>query len=252
MEVVALAKYVPNPAGTPPEIGPDFGLRRGEAGGGLDPADEPALELAVRLGDDVRIVSIGPERALEAVWRALALGAHRATLVTDELLCGADALATARVLAAAIARQSFDIVIAGVESTDGATGTVPMTLAELLDVPCATFATEVSVADGVVRARRQTGHGDDVLECELPAVVTVTAGAAVARHPSLRDAIAAKKKPVERLSLADLGIDADAVEPTQRVTAVAIAPEKQAGELLEDGEEGARRLVALLEEIGAV
>ena len=100
MDVVVLAKYVPNPSGLPPEIGPDFRLRREDANGGLDPSDEPGVEVAVRLreerGGEVTAVSVGPELATRALWRALALGADRAVLVSDDALCGADALATAR------------------------------------------------------------------------------------------------------------------------------------------------------------
>ena len=110
-----------------------------------------------------------------------------AILVTDDALAGADALATARVLAAAISRRPFDLVIAGVESTDGATGTMPMALAELLGVPAATFARRVVVSAGRVSIERQTSSGYEVIECELPALVTVTAGAAEPRYPSLRD-----------------------------------------------------------------
>lgn len=256
MDVVVLAKYVPNPSGSPPEIGPDFRLRREEADGGLDPSDEPGVEVAVRLaaanGGGVTVLSVGPERAARALWRALALGADDATLVVDPLLEGADALVTAKALAAAIERRPFDLVIAGVESTDGATGTMPMALAELLDIPAATFARRLEVADGRVVVERQTDAGYDLVECELPALVTLTAAAAEPRHTSLKDTIEAKKKPIERLTLAALGLPPADVLPTQRVTAVEIAPEKQAGELVEDEDEAPRRIVQLLEEAGVV
>jgi electron transfer flavoprotein beta subunit len=251
MDVVVLVKHVPNPSGSPAEIGPDFRLRREEADGGLDPSDEPGVETAVRVAREhdgrVTVVSVGPERATRALQRALALGADSAILVVDPLLEGADALATATVLAAVIGRRPFDLVIAGVESTDAATGTMPITLAELLGVPSATFARTLLLRTGAVSIERQTDAGYDTVDCELPVLVTVTAGAAEARHPSLKDSIEAKKKVVARLMLADLGLSADDVRPTQQVTAVEIAPEKQAGELVED-EPGARsRIVQLLE-----
>lgn len=255
MDVVVLAKYVPNPAGSPPEIGPDFRLRREEADGGLDPSDEPGVEAAVRLaaahGGCVTALSVGPERAVPALWRALALGADEATLVVDPLLEGADALTTARVLAAAIARRPFDLVVAGVESTDGATGTMPMALAELLDLPAATFARRLEVVRGRVVVERQTDSGYDVVECELPALVTLTAAAAEPRHTSLRDTIEAKKKPIERLTLADFGLHPADVRSTQCVTAVEVAPERQAGELVDEND-GPRRIVELLEEAGVL
>ena len=253
MNVVVLAKDVPNPSGDPPEIGPDFRLRRGEADGGLDPSDEPGIEAAVRLaaehGGEVTVISVGPERGARALLRALALGADRAVLVTDPLLEGADALATAKVLAAAIARRPFDLVLAGVESTDGATGTMPMTLAELLGVASATFARRLVIEDGVVAIERQTDAGWDSLECELPALVTLTAGAAPPRHPSLKDTIEAKRKPLERLSLSGLGLGRDDVCALQHVTAVEIAPGKQPGELIEDEAAAVARIVTLLEEV---
>jgi electron transfer flavoprotein beta subunit len=255
VDVVVLAKYVPNPSGSPPEIGPDFRLRREEADGGLDPSDEPSIEAAVRLaaehGGGVTALSVGPEHAVRALWRALALGADDATLVVDPLLEGADTLTTARVLAAAIARRPFDLVVAGVESTDGATGTMPMALAELLDLPAATFARRIEVADGRVVVERQTDSGYDIVECELPALVTLTAAVAEPRHTSLKDTIEAKKKPVERLTLADLGLHRADIPSTQRVTAVEIAPERQAGELVDEND-GPRRIVELLEEAGVL
>jgi electron transfer flavoprotein beta subunit len=255
VDVVVLAKYVPNLSGSPPEIGPDFRLRREEADGGLDASDEPGVEAAVRVvaanGGRVTALSIGPERAVRALWRALALGADEATLVVDPLLEGADVLTTARVLAAAIGRRRFDLVVAGVESTDGATGTMPMALAELLDLPAATFARRLDLAGGQVVIERQTDSGYDVVECELPALVTLTAAAAEPRHTSLKDTIEAKKKPIERLSLAALGLQPADALPTQRVTAVAIAAERQAGDLVEE-DDAPRRIVKLLEEAGVL
>ena len=256
VDVVVLAKYVPNPSGLPPEIGPDFRLRREDPNGGLDPSDEPGVEIGVRLveelGGTATAVSVGPELAARAVWRALALGAHRAVLVTDDALAGADALVTAKVLAAAIARRPFDVVVAGVESTDAATGTMPMALAELLGVPAVTFARRVALTDRRVSIERQTSSGYDVLECGLPALVTVTAGAATARYPSVRDNLMAKKKPLERLSLADLGQSAGDVAATQQVSAVEIAAQKQAGELVEDEAEAPGRMVRFLADAGAL
>ena len=258
MNIVVLAKYVPNPSGSPPEIGPDFRLRREEADGGLDPSDEPGVEAAVRLaaahgggGGGVTALSVGPERAVRALWRALALGADEATLVVDPLLEGADALTTARVLAAAIGRRPFDLVVAGVESTDGATGTMPMALAELLDLPAATFARRLETAGGRVVVERQTDLGYDVVECGLPALVTLTAAAAEPRHTSLKDTIEAKKKPIERLPLAALGLQPADVLSTQRVTGVVITAERQAGELVEE-DDAPRRIVQLLEAAGVL
>jgi electron transfer flavoprotein beta subunit len=251
VHVVVLAKYVPNPSGSAAEIGPDFRLRREVADGGLDPSDEPCVEAGVRLareyGGEVSIVSVGPERAVHALERALALGADRATLVVDPELEGADVLATATTLAAAIARRPFDLVLAGVESTDGATGTLPMTLAERLGIPSLTFARCVLVEGDRVVVERQTDSGCDTFDSTLPALVTLTAGAAEPRHPSLKESIEAKRKSVERLSLADLDLTADDVRATQRVTSIAMAPAKQAGEMI-DAAEAPGRIRLLLHE----
>ena len=252
LDVVVLAKFVPNPSGLPPEIGSAFTLTRAEPNAGLDPSDEPGIELAVRLveahGGSVTVVSVGPERAVTALWRALAFGADAAVLVSDPALAGADVLATATVLAEAIRRSPFDLVIAGVESSDGGTGTMPLALAELLDLPAATFARRVDIEGGVLTIERQTASGFDLVECALAALVSLTAAAAAPRYPSLRETIQAKKKPFERLSLADLGLKADDVRATQCVSAIEIAPEKEAGELVEDGDEAPQRIVRLLEE----
>jgi electron transfer flavoprotein beta subunit len=252
MDVVVLVKDVPNPAGTPPEIGADHLLRRREPGGALDPADEPGLEIAVRLvaqeGGSVTAVSMGPAEAVRACRRALSLGADRAILVEDDALRGADALVTARVLARAVGTLAFDLVLAGVESADGATGAVPAALAEFLELPSVTFAREIEIADGRVTAVRQTAAGYDVVACDLPALVTLTAAAAEARHPSVRDAIAARKKPLAVRSLGDLGLEPAEVLPTHRVTSVEIAPERQAGDVVGESE-GADRIVQLLERL---
>jgi electron transfer flavoprotein beta subunit len=256
VNVVALVKYVPNPSGIPPEIGSDFRLRRDGPEGGLDPTDEPGVELATQLtrrsGGTTTALTMGPERSVRALWRALALGADQGVAVVDDAVRGADALATAKVLAAAIRRQTFDLVIAGVESTDGATGTMPATLAELLGVPCVTFARALQVADGTMRIERQTGGGYDVLECSLPALVTVTGAVAQARHVSVRETIAAKKKPIESLGLRDLALSGADVRPGHAVLSIDIAPEREAGELIEDASEGPARIVELLRKAGVV
>ena len=249
MNVVVCAKYVPNPNGIP-ELGDDNLLKREGVEGALDPGDEYGVEAGLQIADaqggEVTVVSMGPEPASAAVRKALSMGAHRAVFVTDGSLRGSDALATARVLAAAIKRQEFDLVIASVESTDGSTGTLPMTVAELLGVPSVTFARKIEVADGQLRVERQTEAGYDVVECPLPAVVTVTAGATEPRYPTLKGIMQAKQKPVDRLSLEDLGLPADDAKPSQSVQAVNDAPEKGAGEVVEDPDEGIAKAVQFL------
>ena len=251
MNVVVLAKYIPNPTGTP-QLGEDFLLVREGVEGGLDPGDEPAIEAALEMteqaGGEVTVVSMGPAPAMEAVRKALSIGAHRGVLITDDALRGADALATATVLSAAIHLQEFDVVLAAVESTDGYTGTMPQTLAEFLGVPALTFARRFELEDGRIRIERQTEGGYQVVESPLPALVTVTAGATTPRYPTLKGIMAAKQKPVEQLALSDLGLSADDVQPTQSVTGVEDAPERKAGEVIEDDGSAADRVVAFLKE----
>ena len=251
MNVVVLVKYVPEPNGTP-TLGEDHLLVREGVEGALDPGDEYAIEAALRIaeanGGDVTLVSMGPEVAMSAVRKGLSMGAANGVLVTDPALHGADALATATVLAAVVKRNPFDLVLAGVESTDGYTGTLPMTVAELLDVPSATFARSLEIRDGTLRIERQTEDGYDVVETPLPALATVTGSADEPRYPTLKGIMSAKSKPVEQLALSDLELSPEAVTPTQRVTEVGAAPEKAAGEIVQAGDEAAAKFADLLAE----
>ena len=217
----------------------------------LDPGDEFGVEAALQLvekhGGEVTVVSMGPAKAVEAVRRALSMGAHRAILVTDDRLAGADGLTTAKVLAAAIRRAQPDLVIAGAESTDGSMGTVPGTVAGLLGLPQCTVVKQLEVRDGsVLVAHRQSERGYDVIETQLPAVVTVTAAVAQPRYPSFKGIMAAKSRPLEQLTVADLGLSDDDVRPTQAVAGTSPAPERGAGEVVEDAGDGADRIVDFL------
>lgn len=251
MNVVVLAKYIPNPSGTP-QLGDDFLLVREGVDGALDPGDEPAIEAALEIteqtGGEVTVMSMGPEPAMEAVRKALSVGVHKGVLITDDALRGADSLVTAMVLSTAIQLQEFELVLAAVESTDGYTGTLPQALAEFLGVPALTFARKFELSDGRIRIERQTEGGYQVVESSLPALVTVTAGATTPRYPTLKGIMAAKQKPVEKLSLEDLGLSADAVQPTQRITGVENAPERKGGEVIEDDGSAAGRVVEFLKQ----
>jgi len=255
MQIVVLVKYVPEPQGTP-TLGPDHLLVREGVEGALDPGDEYAIEAALRLaeahGGEVTLVSMGPEVAATGVRKGFSMGANAGVLVTDPALRGADVLATARVLAAAVRRSPFDLVLAGVESTDGYTGTLPMTVAELLGVPSATFARKVEVEDGALRVERQTEAGYDVVTCPLPAVATVTGSGAEPRYPTLKGIMAAKSKPLEQLSLADLGLSEADVAPTQSVTGVSEAPEKAAGVVIPVDDGAVAKVADLLAEAKAI
>jgi electron transfer flavoprotein beta subunit len=249
MNLVVLVKYIPNPEGTP-KMGDDFRLVREGVEGGLDPGDEhgveAALQLAEQTGGEVTVVSMGPEPAVGAVRRALSMGAHRGVLISDDALQGADVLATAKVLAAVVKRQEFDLVLAGVESTDGYTGTLPSTVAELLDIPSATFARHIEHKDGSIRIERQTEAGFDVVECPLPALVTLTAGANEPRYPTLKGIMQAKQKPTETLSVEDLGLSAEDVAASQEVIGIEPVAAKEAGEIVEEASEAPGKVVEFL------
>jgi len=251
LNVAVFVKWVPEPEGTP-RLGPDHRLVRAGVEGALDPGDEYSVEAALQLvethGGEVTVISMGPDEALPAVQRALAMGAHRAMLITDERLGGADALVTARVLAAAASREPADLIIAAVESTDGYTGTVPVTVAEFLDLPAVTFVTHLSFEDDELRATRQTPLGTEEVACALPALVTLTAGANEPRYPSLKGIMAAKSKPLERPSAAELGLDDRALVATQSVVTVEEAPVRDGGEIVPAGEDAVRRIADLLAE----
>lgn len=253
MKIAVLVKYVPNRGGNPPEIGADdFRLRREQPESGLDPADEPGVEVAVRIVEngegEVTVFSMGPMAAEAAVVRALAMGADKGVLVSDDQLEGADVLATARVLASALRRDIFDLVIAGSESTDGATGTLPMAVAALLGVPSVTFARRLELVDSGISIERQTPNGHDVIECRLPALITVTAAIADPRYPSLRETIKAKSKPIERLSLADLGIGSADISVNHKIESIELAAEREAGDIIVDVDQGVARVLDLLRE----
>jgi len=252
VNIAVLVKWVPEPQGTP-RLGEDHLLVREGVDGSLDPGDEYGLERALQLverdGGEVTVVSMGPEVAVAAVQRGLAMGASRGVLVTDDALRGADTLVTARALAAAIRSiGTVDLIVAAVESTDGYTGTLPITVAELLGLPSVTFATSLDIEGSELHAERQTAAGTETVACPVPVVVTVTTGVAEPRYPSLKGVMAAKAKPIDRPSLAELGLaDAD-VGSTQTMDSVEAAPEKSGGRVIEAGPETAAEIADLLTE----
>jgi electron transfer flavoprotein beta subunit len=250
LNIVVCVKHIPD-VNLPPEMDGDR-LKREGVQGVLDPGDEFGVEAGLQLkeqhGGEVTVVTMGPAQAIDAIRRGLSMGADRGVIVTDDALRGADALVTARVLAAVIQRSGFDVVIAGVESTDGYTGVMPAMLAEFLGVPQLTFVNKFEQNDGALRVHRQTSEGYHVIESELPALVTVTAGVNDPRYASFKGIMAAKKKPVEQLTCADLGLPPDDVAVKQRVVRVSAAEERKAGEVIEDDGSGAARIADFLQE----
>jgi electron transfer flavoprotein beta subunit len=258
MNVVVCAKQIPDPA-NPGKLGPDHTLVRDDKLI-LDDSDSYGVEMGLQLaeaagGGDVILVSMAPNGETSGLRTALAMGAARAILVSDEALGGSDALGTAKVLAAAIRRADPDLILTATESTDGYTGTTPVQIAELLGLPSVTFAKRVAVAGGRVSVERQTEAGYDEVQAPLPALVSVTAGVVEPRYPSFKGIMAAKNKPVEVLSLADLGIDPAEVGwrgARQEVVSVVAAEERKAGEIVVDEGDAHEKIVAFLEQLKVI
>ncbi len=257
MKVVVCVKQIPDPA-DPGEIDPSTKTLKRDVKLILDESDSYGVEMALQLVDgdgEVVLVSMAPNNEVNGLRTALAMGADSAILVSDDALAGSDALGTAKVLAAAIKRAEPDLVLAGTESSDGYTGTVPEQVAELLGLPSVTFAKEISVADGAVAVQRQTEAGYDDVSCPMPCLVSVTAGVVEPRYPSFKGIMAAKSKPVDEVGIADLGIDAGAVGWAgggQEIVAIEPAPAREAGEIIEDEGDAHERIVAFLEELKVI
>jgi electron transfer flavoprotein beta subunit len=252
MKVVVCVKQIPDPA-TPYALEPDSHWLVRPAEQVLDDTDRYGVEMGLQLaqanGGTVTLVSMGPAGNMQGIRQALAMGADKAVVVDDGALRGSDALTTARVLAAAISKEGFDVVIAGTESTDGYAGVVPQMLAELLDVPALTYATKVELGEGTVRIHRQTATGYDAVDASLPAVVSVTAGVVEPRYPTFKGIMDAKKKPVDTLSVGDLGVS---TEIEQKVATIDAAEERQAGRKIEDDGEAFMEIVRKLEQVKVI
>src|SRR5215212_3389531 len=186
--------------------------RSGE--GALNPFDANAVEEALRLKDaggegEIVLVSMGPTKAQDALRKALAMGADRAVLVSDENAAGADLVVTSAALAKALERESADLVLFGQQAADSDGAVLWAAVAERLRRPVISQAASLELADGKARAKRQTEHGYDVIEAPLPCVVAVSDAINEPRYPSLKGIMGAKKKPQERVSLGDLGAEPD-------------------------------------------
>jgi electron transfer flavoprotein beta subunit len=220
----------------------------------LDPGDECGVEEGLLLkeahGGEVVLVSMGPERAKDAIRKGLSMGADRGILISDPELGGADALLTARALAAAIKAESPDLVICGTESYDGSTGMVPPMLAELLGVAQLTVAKKVEVDGANLKVHRQTSDGYQVIEATLPALITVTAAIAEPRYASLKGIMAARSKEIKQVGLGELGVER--TESVETIDQIADAEARKAGTVIEDDGSAVDRIMQLLTESKAV
>ncbi|MEV7110337.1 electron transfer flavoprotein subunit beta/FixA family protein, partial [Streptomyces anulatus] len=249
LRIVVCVKYVPDATGDR-RFADDLTLDREDVDGLLSELDEYAVEQALQIADgaddaEITVVTVGPEDAKDALRKALSMGADRAVHVEDDDLHGSDVMGTSLVLAKAVEKAGYDLVICGMASTDGVMGVLPALLAERLGVPQVTLLSEVAVDGGVVTGRRDGDTASEQLEASLPAVVSVTDQSGEARYPSFKGIMAAKKKPVQSLDLDDLGLDADEVGLAGAWTAVDSAterPARTAGTIVKDEGEGGRQL----------
>jgi electron transfer flavoprotein beta subunit len=255
VNVFVTVKQTPDPNATP-RLGDNHRLVRDGVELVMDQGDEYGVEEGLRLaektGGQVTVVSMGPEKANDAIRKALSMGAESGILITDPALAGSDALGTARAIAAAVKDKGFDILICGTESFDGSTGMVPPQVAEILGVPHLSFAKKLEVEGNKVTVQRQTADGYVTLEAETPVVVTVTGGLNEPRYPTLKGIMGAKSKTVETLDAAALGLDAGSVGEAGalvKVESVEAAPERQAGEIITDEGQSGERVAALLVEL---
>ena len=259
MKIAVCVKQVPD-SWAEKKMGSDGLLDRASVDAVLNDLDEYAVEEALKLveansptgeagegsGHTITVISMGPERATEAVRKALSMGADDAVVITDPALSGSDALATSMVLAAAIKDGGYDIVFCGTESTDARMSVVPAMLAERLGYAQLTFAGSVKLDGTTVSIARQTEFGTEQMSAPLPAVVSVVEKINEPRYPSFKGIMAAKKKTIASKSLADVGVAAQSA--WSAVKDSALRPPRGAGIKVTDEGDGGTKLAAYLKE----
>jgi len=255
MKIVVLVKQVPDTYSERKLRDADGVLDRDASDAVLDEINERAVEAALQIkeadgGSDVTVVTMGPDRATDAIRKALSMGADKAVHLADEALAGSDAVGTAKALAKVIGTlEGVDLVLAGNEASDGRGGAIPAMVADLLALPALTHAREITVSGSEITVKRETDDGVTHLTASLPAVVSVGEKINEPRYPSFKGIMAAKKKPVTTLSLADVGIDAAEVglgAALSTVTSASPKPPKSAGEKIEDEGDGGVKIAAYL------
>jgi electron transfer flavoprotein beta subunit len=253
MKIVVLVKQVPD-SGTERTLRSDDNtVDRASANNVINEMDEYAIEEALKIkesiGGEVTIVTMGPDRATESIRKALSMGPDKAVHILDDALHGTDALATSKVLAAAVRSLEPDLVLAGSESTDARGQVLPHMLAERLGFAALTGARKLTVDGSSLTVERQTEEGYEVVTASTPAVVSVWDTINEPRYPSFKGIMEAKKKPVQTLGLADLGIAPSEVGLAGAATAVVEAakrPPRQGGTRVVDEGDGGTKLVEFL------
>ncbi len=255
MKIVVCVKQVPDTAQERTLNPADNTLDRDAVDGVLNELDEYGVEEALRLAaahdGEVTVLSMGPAQARDTVLKALQMGADRGVHILDDALHGSDAVATSKALAGALGTLEWDLVIFGSESTDARTSLVPAMVAERLGLPQLTYAGNVEIDGPAVRIQRQTEDGYAVVEASAPAVLSVVEKINEPRYPSFKGIMAAKKKPLDTLTLAELGVDATDVGLVASWTAVtdfAARPPRAAGTIVTNDGDGATMLADFLTE----
>jgi electron transfer flavoprotein beta subunit len=260
MNIVVLVKYVPD-ATADRRFEDDLTVDRVGVDGLLSELDEYAVEQALQIkekreGEEIEVtaLTVGPEKAVDAVRKALQMGADKGVHVIDDAIAGSDYLGTSLVLAKAIekigAESKVDLVVTGMASTDASASVVPPMLAERLNLPQVTLAAVVETQGDQVRIKRDTDAATEVVGASMPLVLSVTDQSGEARYPSFKGIMAAKKKPLETWSLSDLGVEAALVGAGAAYTSVEDAtarPPRTAGEIVKDEDgSGAKALAEFL------
>jgi len=222
--------------------------RSGEAA--LNPTDLNAVEEALRIKEaqsgEVVLVSLGPEKAIESLRKALAMGADRAVLVADDAAAGSDLLGTSRALAGALAGIEADLVLFGQAANDSDGAVLWAAVADRLRLPVISQAASLEVEESSVTGKRQTEHGYDVIKAPLPAIVAVSDAINEPRYPSLKGIMGAKTKPQETLALGDVGVDPGAAgEAGAKTTVRELGPPPSRGSQvkIEDDGSGAQKIL---------
>jgi electron transfer flavoprotein beta subunit len=255
MKIAVCVKQVPD-AAAPKRLDPETKRLDRSVEGAINPFDVHAVEEALRIkeggeGGEVVLVSMGPAKAGESLRKALAMGADRVVLVTDEAAEGSDLLGTAKALAAVLAREEPDLVLFGQQSSDSDGAVLWAAVAEKLRRPVISQVAELTLSDGKARGKRQTEFGYDVIEAPLPAVVAVSDAINDPRYPSLKGIMGAKSKPQETLTSSDLGLSADELgEAGKRTEVYAVGDPPPRGDSvkIEDDGSGAEKIVEYLAE----
>ena len=253
MKIVVLVKQVPDSGADRNLRSDDNTVDRASASNVINEMDEYAIEEALRLqeahGGEVVVLTVGPDRATESIRKALSMGPDAAVHVVDDALHGSCAVGTSKVLAAAIAQQGADLVICGAESTDGRVQVMPHMIAERLGIAALTGARKLTVEGTSLTIERQTDEGYEVVTASTPALVSVWDTINDPRYPSFKGIMAAKKKPLQTLSLADQGIEAGEFGldgATSAVVEHSKRPPRQAGNKIDAGDDGGSKLVEYL------